>query len=96
MERTRTIRALKDGAISCGAVLLLVTILLAMDGRVREQVSHRFATREGGQAAQAAGTEVRDLAGVVYDAVRDRTSEHNTLTIFVVAATVLVVFMVRT
>jgi hypothetical protein len=39
---------------------------------------------------------VRDLADVVLDVVRDRTSSERTLMVFVVAATVLVVFMVRT
>jgi len=86
---------LKDALISCGAVLLLLTMLLAMDGRIREQVSLRFATRDAGQLAHAGG-QMRDVASVVYDVVRDQSSEHTALTVFVVAATVLVVFMVRT
>jgi hypothetical protein len=88
-------RVIKDGLISCGAVLLLVTMLLAMDGRVRERVSLRFAARNAGEL-KSAGIQVRDLASVAYDVVRDQSSQHGPLVILVVAGTVLVVFMVRT
>jgi hypothetical protein len=88
-------RTLKDALVSLGAVLLLLVLLLVMNGRVREQVSLRVSARDAGQLA-VAGSEMKDLASVVYDVVRDQSSEHATLTIFIVAATVLVVFMVRT
>jgi hypothetical protein len=87
--------AIGDALISCGAIVLLVGILLAMDGRVREQVSLRFAARPATQVTQASG-QLHDLASIVYNVVRDQASEHTTLTIFIVAATVLTVFMVRT
>jgi len=88
-------RSLKDAAVSLGAVLLLVVMLLALNGRVREQLSLRFAARDASQIT-AAGGQMKDLASVVYDVVRDQSSEQTTLMVFIVAATVLVVFMVRT
>ena len=94
MKTTRR-RTLKDALMSCGAVLLLAVILLAMDGRVREQVALRFETHDAKELAQT-GAQVRNLASVVYDVVNDRSSNEKTLLVFVVAATVLVVFMVRT
>jgi hypothetical protein len=95
MQRVALRRAINDGLISCAAVALLVLTLVAMDGRVREQVSMRFSTREAVAFTQAGG-QMRDLASVVYDVVRDQSSTHGPLLIFVVAATLLVVFMVRT
>ena len=88
-------RTMKDAVVSFGAVLLMLGMLLALNGRVREQLSLRFAARDAGQIT-AAGGQVKDMASVVYDVVRDQSSEHTTLMVFIVAATVLVVFMVRT
>ncbi len=95
MKTSTRRRSLKDALMSFGAVLLLALILIAMDGRVREQVALRFETHDAASLAQTS-TKVRDLADVVLDVVRDRTSSERTLVVFVVAATVLVVFMVRT
>jgi hypothetical protein len=95
MKTSTRRRSLKDALMSFGAVLLLALILIAMDGRVREQVALRFETHDAASLAQTS-TKVRDLADVVLDVVRDRTSSERTLMVFVVAATVLVVFMVRT
>jgi hypothetical protein len=43
-----------------------------------------------------AGTHVRDLATVVFEAARNQSIAHAPLVIFVVAATLLTLFMLRT
>jgi hypothetical protein len=94
-SKPRKRRAIGDALISCGAIALLVTILLAMDGRFREHVVHRLAAQPTAQIGEA-GSQLHDLASVVYNVVRDQASEHTMLTVFFVAATVLTVFMIRT
>ena len=90
-------RGLSDAMISIGALGALLMTLVAVDDRVREQVSLRF-SGSGGASAQlaAAGATVRDLGAVVMDAVHDQSISHAPLLIFVLAATVLVLFMLRT
>jgi hypothetical protein len=89
-------RAFGDTLISVGALAALVLMLAAFDGRVREQMSLRLAP--GHASAQLAGASValRDLSAVVVEAVHDQGIEHAPLVIFVLAATVLLLFMLRT
>ena len=88
-------RAFGEALVSAGALALLLLVLVAVDDRVREQVSLRIATRPSVQLASA-GERVRDLTAVVVEAARDQSLEHAPLLIFVLAATVLVMFMLRT
>ena len=89
-------RVINDAMVSAGALLALLMLLVAVDGRVREQVMLRVnGGRVGGDVA-VAEHQVRDLVGVVTAVVNDAVRLHTTLTIFVVVATVLTVFMVRT
>jgi hypothetical protein len=88
-------RALNDAMLSVGALCVLLALLVAVDGRVREQVMLRL---NGGRATAdvvVAESQVRDLVRVVVDVVRDAMMLHTTLSIFVVVATVLTVFMLR-
>jgi hypothetical protein len=87
-------RAFGDFLISAGALVALVLMLAAFDGRVREQISLRVSSPS--EQVAGAGVAVRDLASVVFDAVRDQSIEHAPLVIFVLAATVLLLFMLRT
>jgi len=91
----RMSRGIGEAAVSVGALGALLMTLVAVDDRVREQVTVRFS---GGASQQltAAGSHVRDLGGVIMDALRDQSIEHAPLLIFVLAATVLVLFMLRT
>ena len=90
-------RAFGDVLISVGALLALIVILAAFDGRVREQISLRIGSgaRASAQVAEASAA-LHDLTTVVMDAVRNQSIEHAPLVIFVLAATVLVLFMLRT
>ena len=90
-------RAFGDVLISAGALVALISLLAAFDGRVREQISLRIGSGAGASAQVAeASAALRDLTTLVVDAVRDQSIEHAPLVIFVLAATVLVLFMLRT
>jgi len=88
-------RAIGDGLISLGMLCVLIAMLAAFDGRVREQISLRVSGQPAAQVASAEAT-VRNLASVVILAARDQGIEHAPLVIFVLAATVLLLFMLRT
>jgi hypothetical protein len=75
-------RVVNDAMVSVGALAALLTLVVAVDGRAREQVKEL--------------DRVRDVVGVIVDVATDAMRLHTTLTVFVVVATVLTVFMVRT
>jgi hypothetical protein len=89
-------RGLGEAAISVGALGALLMTLVAVDDRVREQVSIRFSAGGASEQLAAAGAQVRDLGAVIMGAARDQSISHAPLLIFVLAATVLVLFMLRT
>jgi len=89
-------RVFNDAMVSAGALLALLALLVAVDSRVREQVTLRLAGGHASADVAAAETQVRDLVAVVSDAVHDAIRLHTTLSIFVAVATVLTVFMLRT
>ena len=88
-------RPFGDALLSIGALAILLFALVSVDERVREQVSLRLSARPSVELA-AAGAQVRDLTSVVFQAARDQSIEHAPLLIFALAATVLVLFMLRT
>jgi hypothetical protein len=81
--------------MSVGTVTLLLLVLIAVDPRVREQVSTRVIARPSVELA-AAGQQARDFTTVIVQVARDQSSTHAPLLIFALAATVLVLFMLRT
>lgn len=87
--------AISDVMMTAGSALVLVIALVVFDDRVREQVSMRLEARPAEQFASA-GHQVRSLTAVVVQAARDQSIEHAPLVIFTLAATVLVLFMLRT
>jgi hypothetical protein len=88
-------RRFGQALMSMAAVGVLFVSLVALDDRVREQLSLRFDDHPSAQLATA-GSELRDMTTVVIDAARDQSIEHAPLMIFVLAATVLLLFMLRT
>jgi len=88
-------RPLGDALLSIGALAILLVALVSVDGRVREQVSVWVSAGPSIDLA-AAGDQVRDLTGVIFEAARDQSIEHAPLMIFALAAIVLVLFMLRT
>ena len=89
-------RGFGDVLMSLGALLVLMVILAAIDGRVREQISLRLGSGTTSAQLAGAGVTVRNLADVIVEAVRYQSIEHAPLVLFVIAALVLVLFMLRT
>ena len=87
-------RVLGDALISAGAMLILLLVLVSVDDRVRERVS-ALATPSRSELVNA-GTVVSEVSAVVVRAARDQSVEHAPMMIFAVAATVLVLCMLRT
>lgn len=88
-------RVFGDALISLGALAVLLITIAAFDDRVRDQ----FAIRAAGHAQSdlvSVGTQVRDFADIVFAVVREQSFQHAPVMIFVVAAAVLVMFMLRT
>jgi hypothetical protein len=87
-------RVLSDALISLAALVLLFTLLLAVDDRVKQRVS-AFWTPDSSEFA-GASQQVGSFVTLTYEVVKDQSIAHAPLTIFTVAAAVLVIFMVRT
>ena len=91
-----TKRAIGEALMSVGALCVLFVLLLSFNAPLREEVSRRIgAGRPTVQAANAEAT-VRNLASIVFVAARDLSIEHAPLVLFVLAAIVLFLFMLRT
>jgi len=78
------------------ALVVLVGALVAIDERLRNEVSVRFAGPQAASELVDAGVQARGVAWVAFDAVRDQSLEHAPLTIFALSAAVLLFFMLRT
>jgi hypothetical protein len=89
-------RVVKDAMISVGALALLLMALVSVDERVREHVTNMVTTPPGSAEFVRAGQQVENVSTVVYKAARDQSVEHAPMVIFGVAATVLLLFMLRT
>ena len=89
-------RAFSDTVISVMALGALVLILASFDDRIREQITLGVSPGHASAKVADASTTVSNLTGAVVVAMRDRSIEHAPLVIFVLAATVLVLVMVRT
>jgi hypothetical protein len=85
-------RVLGDAVISCCALLALLLMLVAIDPRVRVQVASAW----GGSTSTSVSKDMREISTVVLSAIQDRGIDNAPLMIFALAATVLVLFMLRT
>lgn len=88
-------RALREGLMSAGTVVILLMVLIGADERVREQVSMRVFAHPSVELASA-GRHLSDLTSVITQAARQQSLAHAPLLIFTLAAAVLVLFMLRT
>lgn len=89
-------RPVFNGLLTVGPPLLLLSFLVVIDDRVREQLTLRLAPAQGAQALITAGATARSLASVLIEAGRDQSLAHAPMLIFAMAAAVLTLFMVRT
>ena len=88
-------RVFGDAMISLLALMLLLMMLVTIDPRVREQMSGLWGGA-GPSAVTSVSSQVRQASTVVLSAARDHSIDNAPLVIFALAATVLVLFMLRT
>ena len=87
-------RALGDAVITVAALALLLTMLVSVDPRVREQVGS--ALGNPGPSISAVGRQLREVSNVALTAAQDQSLANAPMVIFGLAAIVLVLFMLRT
>ena len=93
MRRVGMQRVFGDAVISISAMLALLMMLVAIDPRVRIQ----FASAWGGSGAPSSvSQDLGEISGVVVSSIRDHGIDNAPLMVFALAATVLVLFMLRT
>ena len=88
-------RVFGDALVSVAALAVLLTVLASMNERVRHEVSQRLSPGQAQTDITGVVADAQEVAAVVYDAARNQTMEHAPLMIFVLAAFVLVAFMLR-
>ena len=87
-------RVFKDALISGAALIILLIALVAIDHRVRDRVE---AALQGDLSSEvrSATSMASEVASVVVIAARDQSIDHAPMVVFVFAATVLVLGMLR-
>ena len=88
-------RVFGDALISAAALVVLLIGLVAIDDRVRERVMSVIRTGEVSSSVSSVTSMANDVAGVLMMAARDQSLDHAPLAVFVVAATALVLAMLR-
>ena len=89
-------RAIGDAALTAGGAMLLVFALVMFDDRVRDQITGVFDAHHPGDAIVGLSGRATEVVLIVAQAMRSQSLEHAPLVIFALAATVLVLFMLRT
>jgi hypothetical protein len=88
-------RPVREALLSAATLALVLLVLVSIDDRVRGEFRSRFAAGPSHQLVTA-GNEAHTLTAMVAQVARDQALAHAPLVIFATAATVLVVFMLRT
>ena len=86
-------RSLGETMLSVGALGALLTTIVLMNDRVREQMSMRFSGRTVSDELHSVSVHAREIGGIVMMAARDHGLEHGPVVLFAIAAVVLVVLM---
>ena len=84
-----------DALISAGVLALLMVALAAMDVRVRDRFSE-FLRGASGSDVGSVGEQVQGVGGALISAAWDQSVANAPMTIFVVVAVILTIFMIRT
>jgi hypothetical protein len=79
-----------------GGLVLLTTCLVAIDQRVRDQVAHILTGKGPTGDLGGAVSQIQQTVEIALQALRDQSLAYAPLTIFGLAALVLVLFMTRT
>jgi hypothetical protein len=88
-------RFIGDAITTAGGVLVLLTALVVMDERVREQVTWRLTSPPSDIVADVS-VRFREIAAILAAAAHEQSLIHAPLLLFTVAGVVLVLFMLRT
>ena len=88
-------RVFGDALISAAALVVLLVGLVAIDDRVRERVLSVIRTGEVSSSVSSVGSLAGDVGGILMMAARDQSLDHAPLAVFVVAATALVLAMLK-
>lgn len=90
-------RVMSDMLLSACALSVLLVMLVAFDGRFRDEVRLRLNTPARASADIAAvGGQARNLLTVFVESAKVQSEQHGPLLVVVVAGVVLTLFMVRT
>ena len=89
--RTRVQNFRTDALATLGVLSFVMTVLVSVDERVREQVRLLF---EPG-AVTSIGTRIGETGSAIVDAVQTQSVEHAPLMTFIVVATILLLGMMR-
>lgn len=89
-------RVWNEWIVAAAGIGALVGGLAVIDSRVREQLELMISGGGASREVASVASSVRHLALITAQAVRDQSIEHASLTIFTLAALVLLLFMLRT
>jgi hypothetical protein len=87
-------RTCTDALISVSAVAIVVVAIVTADARVREQAQSTIRTASSYSVASATA-EARSVGSVLWRSAKSRSLDHGPVVVFVAAAAVLVLCMVR-
>jgi hypothetical protein len=94
-KRVRTLRSLLiDSFLTAGSVGLLLAVLVAFDGQVRDEVSAMVNGRAA-SGVTATTDRARKFVSVVASSVKQQSDEHRPLMIMLMAGTALALVMFR-
>ena len=88
-------RVFSDALISAAALVVLLIGLMVIDDTVRERLTSVVQNGNVSSSVGSMASTAGDLAGAVLMAARDQSLDHAPLAVFVVAATALVLAMLR-
>jgi hypothetical protein len=88
-------RVIGEALMSMAALVILLTVLAAIDPRVRDHVTGVFRTHTLSADVARMNAEAHDAVTVARVTAREHGLDHAALAVFVVVATGLVVAMLR-
>ena len=89
-------RRLSAGLAAIGSLAAVGVGMAVMDDRVRVQMTRIICGEGTSPEVESYARHVNDVMLTALDAVRDQSMDHAPLTIFALAATVLLLFILRT
>lgn len=87
---------LRGGVAAAGSLAIIVVGMTLMNDRVRQQVGHVLHGQGASPEMSASTQQLQRALLVALDGLRDQSMTHAPLTIFALAATVLLLVMLRT